>query len=199
MYRRFVKPALDIAAGWLMGLVLAVPLLLLALAVRLTSPGPALFTQQRVGRGRKLFKIYKFRTMRTDAPSNVPTHMLQDPGAYITRLGRFLRRSSLDELPQIWNIMRGEVSFVGPRPALWNQDDLVAERERYGANDVTPGMTGWAQVNGRDELPIPVKAELDGAYVRRMSFLFDARIVLLTFFRVAARSGVVEGTGEKHG
>ena len=179
----------------LMALVALCPLLLvLALLVRVTSPGPVFFRHKRVGQGKSHFMIYKFRTMRTDAPKDQPTHLLRDPNAYITPVGRFLRRSSLDELPQLFNIIKGEMAVVGPRPALWNQFDLIAERDKYGANDLRPGLTGWAQINGRDELPIDVKARLDGEYVRRMSFLFDVRCVLGTVFKVLRSEGVVEGT-----
>ena len=192
-----VKRILDFL---LAGLALAVlsPLLAgLALAVKLTSPGPVFFRQKRVGLKKTHFMIYKFRTMRTDAPKDQPTHMLRNPDAFITPVGRFLRRSSLDELPQLINILRGEMALVGPRPALWNQFDLIAERDKYGANDVRPGLTGWAQINGRDELPIDVKARLDGEYVRRMNFLFDVKCVVGTVFRVVAAEGVVEGE-QKH-
>ena len=188
-----VKRILDFL---LAGLALAVlsPLLAgLALAVKLTSPGPVFFRQKRVGLKKTHFMIYKFRTMRTDAPKDQPTHMLRNPDAFITPVGRFLRRSSLDELPQLINILRGEMALVGPRPALWNQFDLIAERDKYGANDVRPGLTGWAQINGRDELPIDVKARLDGEYVKRMSFGFDLRCVLGTVFKVLRSEGVVEG------
>jgi O-antigen biosynthesis protein WbqP len=181
----------------LMALVLLSPLLLvLAVVIRATSPGPVFFRQKRVGLGKSHFMIYKFRTMRTDAPKDQPTHLLKDPAAYITPVGRFLRRSSLDELPQLLNIIKGEMAVVGPRPALWNQFDLIAERDKYGANDVRPGLTGWAQINGRDELPIDVKARLDGEYVRRMSFGFDVRCVLGTVLKVLRSDGVVEGTQE---
>ena len=178
----------------LLALVVLSPLLLaLAVAVKASSPGPVLFRQKRVGRGKTHFTIYKYRTMRTDAPKDRPTHLLEDPEAYITPVGRFLRRFSLDELPQLLNILKGDMAVVGPRPALWNQYDLIAERDKYGANDVRPGLTGWAQINGRDELPIPVKAKLDGEYVRRMSLLFDARCILGTVFSVLRGDGVVEG------
>ena len=194
-----VKRVLDFALA-LLALVALSPLLLaIAAAVALTSRGPVLFRQKRVGRGKKLFTIYKFRTMRVDAPKDSPTHLLKDPAAYITPVGRVLRASSLDELPQLFNILKGEMALVGPRPALWNQDDLVAARDAVGANDVRPGLTGWAQINGRDELPIPVKARLDGEYVRRMSFLFDARCVLGTVWKVARADGVVEGSREADG
>ena len=178
----------------LLALVMLSPLLLiLAAIIRLTSPGPVFFRQRRVGIGKSHFMIYKFRTMRIDAPKDQPTHLLKDPTAYITPVGRFLRRSSLDELPQLINIIKGEMAVVGPRPALWNQFDLIAERDKYGANDVRPGLTGWAQINGRDELPIDVKARLDGEYVKRMSFCFDVRCVLGTVLKVLRSEGVVEG------
>ena len=196
MYATTVKRMLDFALALLALIVLCPLLLAVAAAVRLTSPGPALFRQQRVGRGKRLFTIYKFRTMRTDAPKDAPTHTLRHPDAFITPVGRFLRASSLDELPQLINILKGDMSVVGPRPALWNQDDLIAARDAVGANDVRPGLTGWAQINGRDELPIPEKARLDGEYVRRISFLFDARCVLGTVVKVARADGVVEGAAE---
>ena len=196
MYATIVKRMLDFALALLALAALFPLLLIIAAAVRLTSPGPALFRQQRVGRGKRLFTIYKYRTMRTDAPKDAPTHTLRNPDAFITPVGRFLRSSSLDELPQLINILKGDMSVVGPRPALWNQDDLIAARDAVHANDVRPGLTGWAQINGRDELPIPVKARLDGEYVRRMSFAFDARCVLGTVVKVARGEGVVEGAAE---
>ena len=189
-----VKRILDILLSLLALVVLSPLLLIVAAIVRITSPGPVFFRQKRVGKGKTHFMIYKYRTMRTDAPKDQPTHLLKDPTAYITPVGRFLRRSSLDELPQLINILKGEMSVVGPRPALWNQFDLIAEREKYGANDVWPGLTGWAQINGRDELPIDVKAKLDGEYVRRMSFGFDVRCVLGTVLKVLRSEGVVEGS-----
>ena len=194
-----VKRALDFLASLIALAVLSPLLLAIALAVRATSPGPALFRPKRVGIHRTHFVIYKFRTMRTDAPKDAPTHLLRDAQSFITPLGRFLRASSLDELPQLVNILRGEMSFVGPRPALWNQYDLIAAREAVGANDVRPGLTGWAQINGRDELPIDVKARLDGEYVRRMGFAFDLRCLLGTVLSVVRRDGVREGAagGEK--
>ena len=188
-----VKRALDFVLALVALAVLSPLLLLIALLVRVTSPGPALFRQKRVGIRKTHFMIYKFRTMRTDTPKDQPTHLLQNPDAYITPVGRVLRATSLDELPQLFNILKGEMAVVGPRPALWNQYDLIAARDAVGANDVRPGLTGWAQINGRDELPIPVKARLDGEYVRRMSFAFDLRCVLGTVLKVALREGVVEG------
>ena len=166
MYKRFGKRALDLVCSGLAIVCLSPVLAVIALWVKASSPGPVLFTQKRVGRGKTFFRIYKFRTMRIDTPHDMPTHLLENPDAFITSAGRFLRRTSLDELPQIFNIFLGQMSVVGPRPALWNQDDLVAERDKYGANDCVPGLTGYAQVHGRDELPIPVKAELDGYYAK---------------------------------
>ena len=188
-----VKRILDFLLSLLALVVLSPLLLVLAVIIRATSPGPVFFRQKRVGQYKSHFMIYKYRTMRTDAPKDRPTHLLKDPNAYITPVGRFLRRSSLDELPQLFNILRGEMSLVGPRPALWNQFDLIAERDKYGANDVRPGLTGWAQINGRDELPIDVKARLDGEYVKRMSFFFDARCILGTVIKVMRSEGIVEG------
>ena len=192
-----VKRGIDIRLSGTALVVLSPVLAGLCLAVKLDSKGPILFKQKRVGLHKELFEIWKFRTMRTDTPKDMPTHMLADPDQYITRTGRFLRKTSLDELPQIFNILKGEMSIIGPRPALWNQDDLIAERDKYGANDVTPGLTGWAQVNGRDELEIPVKAKLDGYYVEHMSFRFDCICFLKTITSVLKSDGVVEGgTGE---
>ena len=188
-----VKRILDFLLSLLALVVLSPLLLVLAVIIRATSPGPVFFRQKRVGQYKSHFMIYKYRTMRTDAPKDQPTHLLKDPNAYITPVGRFLRRSSLDELPQLFNILRAEMSLVGPRPALWNQFDLIAERDKYGANDVRPGLTGWAQINGRDELPIDVKARLDGEYVKRMSFFFDARCILGTVIKVMRSEGIVEG------
>jgi len=195
-----VKRAIDIV-GSLVGLIItAVITPFVALAIRIESPGPIFFTQKRVGIHKTYFQIYKFRTMRTDTPKDMPTHMLANPEQYITKTGRFLRKTSLDELPQIFNIFKGDMSIVGPRPALWNQDDLVAERDKYGANDVTPGLTGWAQINGRDELEIPVKAKLDGEYVKKYGFTMDVRCFFGTFLSVLRQDGVVEGgTGSMKG
>lgn len=182
----------------LLGLIILSPLfLVLMLAIRLDSKGPIFFRQKRVGIHKKHFMILKFRTMRIDTPKDTPTHLLANPQQYITRVGRFLRKTSLDELPQIINILKGDMAVVGPRPALWNQYDLIAERDKYGANDILPGLTGWAQINGRDELPIEVKARLDGEYVRRMGLGMDLRCILGTVVSVARQDGVVEGgTGE---
>ena len=192
MYIR-IKRALDFILSLLALIVLSPVILIVALAVKLTSPGPVLFKQKRVGVGKSHFMIYKFRTMRTDAPKDAPTHLLQNAQSFITPVGKFLRASSLDELPQLLNILKGEMSIVGPRPALWNQYDLIAARDAVHANDVLPGLTGWAQINGRDELPIDVKARLDGEYVRRMGFLFDVRCIFGTVLSVLKKDGVREG------
>lgn len=193
-----VKRIMDFLIALVATVILSPILLLLCIAIKIDSRGSILFQQKRVGIGVSYFPIYKFRTMRIDTPKDMPTHMLSNPEQYITKVGKFLRKSSLDELPQLLNILKGDMSFVGPRPALWNQEDLIAEREKYGANDVLPGLTGWAQINGRDELEIPVKAKLDGEYVKRMSFLFDIRCFFGTFVSVAKADGVVEGgTGSK--
>ncbi len=192
-----VKRALDFILSLCACVILSPILLALCIAIKIDSRGPILFKQKRVGIHKTYFPIYKFRTMRIDTPKDMPTHMLKDPDQYITKVGHFLRKSSLDELPQLFNILKGDMSFVGPRPALWNQDDLVAERDKYGANDVIPGLTGWAQINGRDELEIPVKAALDGEYVKKMGFMFDVRCFFGTFTSVLKADGVVEGgTGE---
>ena len=188
-----VKRLMDVGISLAAAVVLAPVYIGLAAAIRLDSPGPVLFRQKRVGIHKKYFYILKFRTMRIDTPKDVPTHMLKNPEQYITRMGRFLRKTSLDELPQIFNILKGDMSLIGPRPALWNQDDLIAARDRYGANDIMPGLTGWAQINGRDELPIAVKSKLDGEYARKMSFLFDLRCFFGTIRSVLTSGGVKEG------
>jgi len=167
--------------------------LIISVLIKLGSKGPVFFKQKRIGKNKQEFYILKFRTMRTDAPKDMPTHMLQNPEVFITKTGNFLRKTSLDELPQIINILKGEMSIIGPRPALWNQYDLIAERDRYGANQIYPGLTGWAQINGRDELPIDVKARFDGEYVKRMSFVFDVKIFLKTIFSVLRSEGIKEG------
>lgn len=199
MYERVMKRLIDIMAS-LGGLILLSWLyLLIALAVLIDDPGPILFSQKRVGKGKRFFSMHKFRSMKMSAPHNVPTHLLENPEQYITRVGKFLRKSSLDELPQIFDILVGNMSVVGPRPALWNQDDLIAERDKYGANDVRPGLTGWAQINGRDELEIDEKARLDGEYVAILkrggwdAFWMDARCFFRTFASVAKHEGIVEG------
>lgn len=193
MYRRFIKRSLDIVLS-LLGLILLSWLyLIVAAAVFVNDPGPVIFSQKRIGINKSTFTCHKFRSMKMSTPHDTPTHLLVDPDQYITGVGRFLRKYSLDELPQIWDIFIGRMSIVGPRPALWNQDDLIAERDKYGANDIRPGLTGWAQINGRDELSIPEKARLDGEYVRRMSFGFDCRCFFGTFISVLRHQGVVEG------
>ena len=174
-------------------LALAPVLLLLVIAIKLDSPGPVFFKQKRVGIHKTHFHIMKFRTMKMETPHDMPTHLLKNPEQYITRVGKVLRKTSLDELPQIFQIFTGEMSIIGPRPALWNQYDLIAERDKYGANDVRPGLTGWAQINGRDELPIDVKARLDGEYVEKMGFLFDMKCMIGTVLPVFTGAGVVEG------
>ncbi|BDD40443.1 MULTISPECIES: sugar transferase [Streptococcus] len=173
-------------------------LLIIAIAIKLDSKGPVLFKQKRVGKNKKYFMIYKFRSMYVDAPSDMPTHLLKNPKAMITKVGGFLRKTSLDELPQLFNIFKGEMAIVGPRPALWNQYDLIEERDKYGANDIRPGLTGWAQINGRDELEIDEKSRLDGYYVQNMSFVLDLKCFFGTFLTVVKSEGVIEGgTGQK--
>lgn len=199
MYQRFIKRFIDIVLSLVGLIVLAIPMLVFALIVKLDSPGPVLFWQKRVGIHKKTFMMPKFRTMYTDTPANMPTHLLSDPQKWITRSGAWFRKLSIDELPQILCIFTGKMSIIGPRPALWNQDDLIEERDKYGANDVRPGLTGWAQINGRDELEIPVKARLDGEYIQNLSFLFDCRCFFGTIFKVLRHDGVVEGgTGTLH-
>lgn len=193
MYKHFLKRFLDIALSLCGLIVLALPMLFFAVLVKLDSPGPVLFWQKRVGIHKTTFMMPKFRTMRTDTPANMPTHLLADPEKWITRTGSWFRRLSIDELPQILCIFTGKMSIIGPRPALWNQTDLIMERDKYGANDVRPGLTGWAQINGRDELDIPVKARLDGEYVEKLNFLFDCRCFFGTIFKVLKHDGVVEG------
>lgn len=188
-----VKRVIDVILS-VTGLLLLWPLMLvIAILIKLDSKGPVFFRQKRIGKGKSEFFILKYRTMRIDTPKDIPTHLLSNPEAYITRVGRFLRKTSLDELPQIFNILKGEMSIVGPRPVLWNEDDLIAERDKYGASDVVPGLTGWAQINGRDELPIPEKARLDGEYVRQMGLGMDLKCFFKTIISVIKRDGVVEG------
>lgn len=192
MYVR-VKRIVDFILA-LIGLIVLSPVfLVLIVAIKLDSKGPVLFKQKRVGIHKSHFNILKFRTMRIDTPKDMPTHLLQNPEQYITKVGKFLRKTSLDELPQIVNILKGDMSIVGPRPALWNQYDLIEERDKYGANDIRPGLTGWAQINGRDELEIPVKARFDGEYVQKMGVRMDCRCFFGTFLSVLRGDGVVEG------
>lgn len=188
-----IKRIIDFILAFI-ALVLLSPLfLILALWIKMDSKGPVFFKQKRIGINRSFFQIYKFRTMLSETPSDMPTHLLDNPDAFITRSGRFLRKTSLDELPQLINILKGEMAFIGPRPALWNQDDLADERDKYDANDVLPGLTGWAQINGRDELPIKDKAQLDGEYIQNMSFWFDIKCFFGTFVSILKSDGVVEG------
>jgi O-antigen biosynthesis protein WbqP len=184
-----MKRLFDLVLALVAGAILLVPILIVGLLVLLTSKGPALYWSDRVGRNNEIFRMPKFRTMRVGTPA-VATHLLTDPGAYLTPIGGFLRKSSLDELPQLWSILTGEMSFVGPRPALFNQDDLVALRTQYGVHELVPGLTGWAQINGRDELPIPDKVALDVEYLRKRSFWFDVRVLWSTLIKVVRRDGV---------
>lgn len=197
MYMK-IKRLIDIVLSFIALIVLSPIFLILIIAIKLDSKGPVLFKQKRVGIHKTHFNILKFRTMRIDTPKDTPTHLLGNPEQYITKMGKFLRKTSLDELPQIWNIFVGQMSIIGPRPALWNQYDLIAERDKYGANDVPPGLTGWAQINGRDELPIEVKSKLDGEYVEKISLWMDVKCFFLTIVSVLKSDGVVEGgTGVK--
>ena len=199
MYKHFFKRLIDLLLSFLAIVVLIPVWIILAIAIFISDPGPIFFTQKRVGKNKKIFKILKFRTMKTSTPHDMPTHMLENPEQYITKVGAFLRKTSLDELPQVFNIFASQMSIIGPRPALWNQDDLIAERDKYGANDIKPGITGWAQINGRDELEIADKAKFDGEYVERMSFRFDCKCFFGTIKSVLNHDGVVEGgTGELH-
>lgn len=205
MYEKVIKRFIDIVLSFLALIVLSWLYIILIIAIKINDPGPAFFTQKRVGIHKSYFKLHKFRSMKMSTPHDIPTHQLENPEQYITKVGKFLRKSSFDELPQIWDIFIGKMSIIGPRPALWNQDDLVAERDKYGANDVKPGLTGWAQINGRDELEIPVKAKLDGDYTKKLkqggfkAFGFDLRCFFGSIFSVLRSDGVVEGgTGEMH-
>ena len=192
MYSHCLKRALDFLLS-LCGLLVLWPLfVLIAIAIKIDDPGPVFFSQKRVGKGKTYFQLYKFRSMKVNTP-DVPTHLLEHPEQYISKVGGFLRKTSLDELPQLWNILKGDMAVIGPRPALWNQYDLIAERDEYGANDVRPGLTGWAQINGRDELSIEEKSAYDGEYVRSLSFAFDCKCFFGTIGKVLHRDGVVEG------
>ena len=197
MYKNFLKRIIDFILS-LIGLIVLSPVfIVLCIWIKLDSKGPIFFKQKRVGKNKEYFNILKFRTMYIDTPKDMPTHMLSDPEQYITKAGKFLRKTSLDELPQIINILKGKMAVIGPRPALWNQEDLIEERDKYQANDIRPGLTGWAQINGRDELEIDVKASLDGYYVEHISFLFDIKCFFGTITSVLKHEGVVEGgTGE---
>ena len=193
MYKNYIKRILDFTLS-LMALIVLSPLfIVISLLIKISSPGPIYFKQKRVGIHKTYFNILKFRTMRIDTPKDCPTHLLENPEKYITPIGKFLRKTSLDELPQIINILKKDMSIIGPRPALWNQYDLIEERDKYKANDVMPGLTGWAQINGRDELPIEIKAKLDGVYVENLSFSFDVKCFIGTIFSVLKSEGIVEG------
>ncbi len=198
--KNFIKYSFDWISALIAVLVL-LPILFvpIALLIKLTSKGPIIFKQKRIGRNKNIFYLYKFRTMRIDTPRDVPTHQFKNPEQWITPLGSFLRKTSIDELPQLFNILRGEMSIIGPRPALWNQDDLIAERDKYGVNKLRPGLSGWAQINGRDTLPISVKAKLDGEYIKKQSFWFDIYIILRTVLKVFKDDSVVEGGTGKLG
>lgn len=197
MYKHFFKRVIDIVLSFIGILILTLPMLIVAIIIKIDSPGPVLFKQKRIGIHKNTFTILKFRSMPVSAPHDTPTHQLQNAESMLSHWQRTMRRASIDELPQIFNIFAGQMSIIGPRPALWNQDDLIAERDKYGANDVKPGLTGWAQINGRDELKIPVKAKLDGEYVEKMSFAFDCKCFFGTIKSVLKHDGVVEGgTGE---
>lgn len=189
----FFKRLIDFLVSLIALIILSPLFLIIAIWIKVNSKGPVFFKQNRVGKNKELFEIYKFRSMRTDTPADMPTHLLNDPEAFITSSGKFLRKTSLDELPQLINIVKGEMAIIGPRPALWNQYDLIEERDKYGANNIRPGLTGWAQINGRDELEIPVKAKLDGDYIQNISFLFDLKCFLGTVTSVLRSDGVVEG------
>lgn len=197
MYKSFFKRFFDIVLSFMGLVVLILPMLIVALIIKLDSKGPVLFTQKRIGIHKKEFTIYKFRSMKTDVPKDVPTHLLADSESFMTSWQKFIRKTSIDELPQLFNILIGDMSIIGPRPALWNQFDLIAERDKYGANDVRPGLTGWAQINGRDELPIPVKAKFDGEYIEKFSLGFDCKCFFGTIAKVLQSDGVVEGKTEE--
>ena len=203
MYKHFFKRFIDIVLSFIGIVVLALPMIVFALIIKAEDPGPAFFKQKRIGIHKTQFSLLKFRSMKMSTPHDMPTHMLENPEQYILRCGRWMRKMSIDELPQLFNIFTGKMSIIGPRPALWNQDDLIAERDKYGANDVKPGLTGWAQINGRDELEIPVKAKLDGEYVAALNaghgkgFAMDCKCFFGTIKSVLHHDGVVEGgTGE---
>lgn len=197
MYKHFFKRFIDIVLSMAAIIILAFPMLIIAVIIKIDSPGPVFFKQKRIGLHKKEFNIIKFRSMPITAPHDTPTHQLQNAESMLSNWQKFIRKTSVDELPQIYNIFLSQMSIIGPRPALWNQDDLIVERDKYGANDVKPGLTGWAQINGRDELEIPVKAKLDGEYVEKMSFLFDCKCFFGTVKAVLRHDGVVEGgTGE---
>ena len=192
-----VKRIIDIVFSILGLIILAPVFLIISVVIKLESKGPVIFKQKRIGRDKKNFTIYKFRTMRNDAPKDMPTHMLKNAKGCITKVGNILRKTSLDELPQLVNILKGDMSIVGPRPALWNQDDLIKERDKYNANDIRPGLTGWAQINGRDELEIQTKAKFDGEYIQKISLMFDIKIFFKTIINVFKHEGIIEGENNK--
>lgn len=197
MYRKVIKRTIDFILS-IIGIIILSPLFIfISIMIKFTSKGPILFKQKRIGKNKKFFYILKFRTMRIDTPKDCPTHLLNNPEQYITKIGIFLRKTSLDELPQILNIIKGDMAIIGPRPALWNQYDLIEERDKYNANDIYPGLTGWAQINGRDKLGISAKAKLDGEYVEHLSFLFDIKCFFGTMVSVLKRDGVIEGKTEE--
>lgn len=193
MYRHFAKALIDYVLSFIALVLLFLVFVIIAIMIKLSSPGPVFFTQNRIGKDKEIFKIYKFRTMKVDTPKDAPTHLLKNPDYYITKVGKFLRKTSLDELPQIINILKGDMSIIGPRPALWNQDDLIVARDEYKANDIKPGLTGLAQISGRDELETKVKAKLDGDYAKKITFLRDCKIFFKTIFSVMKSEGIVEG------
>ncbi len=199
MYERFVKRIFDIVLSAIALICLSWLFLIISVAIKIDDPGPVFFSQKRVGKDKSYFKLYKFRSMKMSTPHDTPTHLLENPEQYITKIGGFCRKTSIDELPQLWNILRGDISIIGPRPALWNQYDLIAERDKYGANSIKPGLTGWAQINGRDELPIETKAKFDGEYVEELksggcrAFAFDCKCFFGTIISVLKSDGVVEG------
>ncbi|WP_122645549.1 sugar transferase [Enterococcus mediterraneensis] len=193
MYRNGIKRGIDFLLAFFGIIILSPIFLILILAIKFDSPGPIIFKQKRVGLNKRHFNIYKFRTMRVDTPKEMPTHLLENPDYFITKVGKFLRKTSLDELPQLWNILKGDMAVIGPRPALWNQYDLIDERDKYGANNIRPGLTGLAQISGRDELEIPIKAKLDGEYTKNMSLLLDLKCFFGTIIAVFKSDGVVEG------
>lgn len=197
MYRICFKRFFDILFSGLGIIVLAIPMVIISFIIMINDPGPVIFKQKRIGKNKTYFMLYKFRTMKLSTPHDMPTHLLENPEQYLLKCGKLFRRLSIDELPQLFNILKGDMSIIGPRPALWNQEDLIAERDKYKANDVRPGLTGWAQINGRDELEIPVKARLDGEYVEKLGLWMDIKCFFCTFLKVIKGDGVVEGgTGE---
>lgn len=198
MYEKYIKRGLGFLLSLLGVIILSPVLLIICLAIKIDSKGPIIFKQKRVGKNKKYFNIYKFRTMKSETPKEMPTHLLNNPDAFITKVGKFLRKTSLDELPQLFNILKGDMAVIGPRPALWNQYDLIAERDKYGVNEAQPGLTGLAQISGRDELEIPVKAQIDGKYTSNISFMMDVKCFVGTILSIVKSDGVVEGgTGTK--